>query len=171
MLKSILVALTLVLSTAAFAGELDGDKGVANGQNLNGTVVFRVDVKTGEVAVASTSTAMKSKEQAEQFALAAEFKTISKQNVRGELDNAAGSSSWYYYNPYTYGYGYGYGYGYAYGAYSYGYGYGYGYGGYGSGYYGNYYGSYYYNGGSCYYPYYGYNYGGYAYGYYGRGWW
>lgn len=127
MLKKLLVSTLLsVACVSAFAGtdELDQDK--AN-QAIQGTVVLRVDTRTGEMAMTRVDEVV-STEAAAQELVNENFEAVPQDKVRSELDREAGASSWYWYYPgYAYGYGYGYGY-YSYGAcynpwYSYGYGY------------------------------------------------
>jgi hypothetical protein len=111
---------------SAFAGpdELDQDR--AN-QAIEGTVVLRVDQRTGEMAMVQVDDVVTT-EAAAQNLVNEKFEAVPKDKVRSELDREAGASSWYWYYP-GYAYGYGYGYGYYYGGYCYNpyYSYGYGY--------------------------------------------
>jgi hypothetical protein len=108
MMRFILSAVLAVgMGSAAFAGELDNEAGVTN-KKLQGTMVLRVDTRTGEAAYVKTEVAMKSEADAKDLAATAAFSPVSANNVRSELDQDGGASSWYFYNPYQNNYGYGY---------------------------------------------------------------
>lgn len=109
-MKSLLIAVALVagFATQSFAGELDNDAAVAN-QNIPGTVVIRVNTRTKEVAALHTNAVMQNEAQA-QALTSKNFKAVSADNVRSELDQDGGASSWYFYSGYNYNYGYNYGY-------------------------------------------------------------
>lgn len=128
MLK-IIAALSLVASMNAYASELDQDEVITN-QGPQGTVIIRVDQRDGAVSMVKTDDVLSNAKQAHSLAEMAEFNTISAANLRNELDETAGSSSWYYvYTPYAnypyynclnwYGYNYYPYYNYSYGYYNY----------------------------------------------------
>lgn len=140
MLKNIILGIIVSLNcTLVFAGvdELDQDK--AN-QALQGTVVMRIDQRTGTLSMAQVENVVTSK--AEALVLAkGNFQAVPNEKIRSELDREAGASSWYWYYPgYSNGYGYNYGYNNAY----------------------------YYYYGNCYNPWYSYSSGYYSYYYYNR---
>lgn len=124
--KLFLTALVTLASVVAIAGtdELDQDK--AN-QSIQGTVVLRVDQRTGEMAMVQVENVVSTESEARTL-VNEDFQAVPKEKVRSELDREAGASSWYWYYP-GYSYGWGYNYGYYYGGncynpwYSYGYGY------------------------------------------------
>lgn len=126
MLCSILFSTVLGMATpAALAGELDNEGSVIN-QGLHGTVVIRVDQRDGSVSVAQLSEVPEGETAAQQAALGAEFTGLGQNQLRSELDQDAGASSWYWYtNPYSYnhlgwyGYRYNHYYSYSYSYYSY----------------------------------------------------
>jgi hypothetical protein len=115
---------SLVLSVGygslAQAGELDNESTVINEQaarakELPGTVVVRVNEKTGEAAVLETSAALSVDDAGKNALLGAEFKALPK--VAAELDQSSSTSSWfgwyprgyyrapvYYYAGYNYAY-------------------------------------------------------------------
>lgn len=111
-------AFGLGMGTSAFAGELDNEKTVINeealrAKDLPGTVIVRVNDKTGQASVLETSKSL-SQDAASQAAVASmggEFKTVSN-NVK-EIDQMKSTSSWYvwfnfasYFVPTYYYYGY-----------------------------------------------------------------
>jgi hypothetical protein len=127
MIKNLfLVALLSISSLSAFAGTDELDQDNAN-QALQGTVVLRVDQRTGEMSMIQTDQVVENAAEAQKLS-EGEFTTVPAEKIKSELDREAGASSWYWYNPgYSYGYGYNYGY-YSYGNcynpwYSYSYGY------------------------------------------------
>lgn len=101
-MKSILLAMALIagLATSAFAGELDNEASVTN-QQIQGTVVVRVDQRTHQVAAFKTSAVMESPSQA-QALVNNDFQPLASNQVRSELDNDGGASSWYFYVGYNY---------------------------------------------------------------------
>jgi len=125
MLRFILsAALVLGLGSTALASELDNETGVTN-KELQGTLVLRVNTLTKETTFVKTDAAMTSEADAKAFAADANFAPVPAANVKSELDQDGGASSWYfyypqnsyytpacnwygnYYNPYyTYNYGY-----------------------------------------------------------------
>ncbi|CAE78432.1 hypothetical protein predicted by Glimmer/Critica [Bdellovibrio bacteriovorus HD100] len=124
MMKHLILVAALVLgSGSAFAGELDNESSVTN-QSMNGTVVIRVDNRNNQTAVLATEQAVTSDAQAQVLAQTGSFDQSA--NVRNELDQDGGASSWYFYSGYNY-YSYVYWYGnwytpcytYNYGYYSY----------------------------------------------------
>jgi hypothetical protein len=92
-------ALALGVSSAAFAGELDNEGGVTNKQ-LQGTMVLRVDTRTKASAFVKLDDSLKSKEDAQVLAHSAKFAAVPAQNIKSELDQEGGASSWYFYSPY-----------------------------------------------------------------------
>lgn len=128
MLKSLLLTACLVLvSGTMFAGtdELDQDR---SNQSIQGTVVLRVDQRSGEMAMVNVENVITDKTEAQSL-VTKEFTAVPKEKVHNELDRESGASSWYWYYPgYSHGYGYGSAYYYYYGNcynpwYSYSYGY------------------------------------------------
>lgn len=119
----ILVAALVLGSGSAFAGELDNESSVTN-QSMNGTVVIRVDSRNNQTAVLASEQVVTSDAQALALAQSGSFEQTA--NVRNELDQDGGASSWYFYSGYNY-YSYVYWYGnwytprytYSYGYYSY----------------------------------------------------
>lgn len=109
-MKSLFLTAALFVSSFAFAGELDQD--VTN-QGLTGTVVVRVDSRDKSVSVLKSEVVPASKKEAQTLAASGAFQAAPSDKVRTELDNEAGSSSWYWYcgyntSPYLYWYGYNY---------------------------------------------------------------
>jgi hypothetical protein len=149
-MKSLLTfACATILAVSAQAGELDNPN-QNNVSSVESTIVIRVNNQTGAVEKLELSDALK-QHQAEELAqdAAAPFEKIDASKVKGELDQEAGASSWYWYCPTYYSTpSYGYGNYYNTGFYNYGYWY--------SNYYSYNYGNYSYN---YYQPYYGYSYG------------
>lgn len=92
-------ALALGVSSFAVAGELDNESGVTN-KELQGTMVLRVDTRTGEATYIKTDVAMSSEVEAKTFAQTAAFSPVPTTNMKSELDADGGASSWYFYNPY-----------------------------------------------------------------------
>jgi hypothetical protein len=145
MKKLFLVGSFLIFSNLVFlqskANELDDEKSVSN-QELQGTVVVRVDTRNNSAAYVKSDVQLSNERQAQVIAHSSNYVSLASANIRSELDKDAGSSSWYFYYNFNYGYNYGYNYNYFY-------------------WYGNYYN-----------PFYTYNYGYYQYYYYCRngGW-
>ncbi|WP_374077353.1 hypothetical protein [Bdellovibrio bacteriovorus] len=94
----LVAALALGVSSSALAGELDNESSVTN-QSMNGTVVIRVDTRTNQTSVLASEKAVTSAAQAQALALKGSFQNVATENVKGELDNDAGASSWYFCNP------------------------------------------------------------------------
>lgn len=116
----ILVAALALSAGSAFAGELDNESSVTN-QSMNGTVVIRVDNRTQQTAILASEKAVNSNSQAQVLAQTGSFQETA--NVRSELDQDGGASSWYFYSGYSY-YSYVYWYGSWYSpCYTYNYGY------------------------------------------------
>lgn len=134
-------AFTLGASSFAFAGELDDESSVTN-QSMNGTVVIRVDTRNSQTSVLTTSKPLTSDTEAHSLVETGSFKNVPATNVKKELDQDGGASSWYFYNGYNGHNGYN--------NYSYGYMYWYG---------------------SWYSPCHSYSYGYYQYYYYSNHWW
>ena len=116
------LGLSLGISTPSVAGELDNERSVINeealrAKDLPGTVIVRVNDKTGEASVLETSKTL-SQDAASQAAVAnmgTEFKVVS--NDVKEIDQMKSISSWYvwfntsrFYVPTYYYYGYTYSY-------------------------------------------------------------
>lgn len=137
----LLAALAIGMGSVALANELDNEAGVTN-KELKGTLVLRIDTRSGDASYTQTEALMNSKAEAKALVQEARFAKVPASRMKSELDGDGGASSWYFYNQYP------------------GYGYGGGYGGYNP--YCNWYGN-------SYNPYYQYNYGYYNYYYYG-GW-
>jgi hypothetical protein len=91
----------LVIGFQAQAGELDKD--VSN-QGLTGTMVIRIDQRNKSVSYMKTEQTVSSKDEALGL-LKGDFKAAPANNVKKELDQEGGASSWYYYYaPYNYSY-------------------------------------------------------------------
>jgi len=104
--KTILITLTTASFTAttfASTGELDNDP---VNQSIKGTVVLRVDTRTGEMAMLHTD-AVTNTETDAQSLINHDFQVVPQEKVKTELDRESGTSSWYWYTPY-YSYGYNY---------------------------------------------------------------
>ena len=109
-MKTLLMTAALLVSSFAFASELDQDM---TNQGLTGTVVMRVDSRTNAVSMLKTDAIVTSEIQAQALAKTGAFETAPMKNVRTELDQEAGASSWYWYCGYNYpSYLYWYGYNY-----------------------------------------------------------
>jgi hypothetical protein len=93
------LSMTLSMVSFATAGELDNESEVTN-QELQGTMVLRVNTLTKEASFVKTETAMISEAAAKAFAHTAEFAKVPAPKMKSELDNDGGASSWYFYNPY-----------------------------------------------------------------------
>lgn len=96
-------AVALAAGSTANAGELNNESSVTN-QSMNGTVVIRVDTRNNQAAILTTETAVSNNSQAQQLALEGQFKKVSAENVKNELDNDGGASSWYFYGGSSYYY-------------------------------------------------------------------
>lgn len=94
-------ALTFGIGSFAIAGELDNESGVTN-QELQGTIVLRVNTLTKETSFVKTEAAMASAADAKAFAQAADFAKVPASKMKSELDQDGGASSWYFYSPYSY---------------------------------------------------------------------
>jgi hypothetical protein len=104
MMRFILAAaLVLGMGSAAVAGELDNEAGITN-KELTGTLVLRVDTRTKEASYVKMDTALTSKDEAQKLALSATFAKVPTANMKSELDQDGGASSWYFYSPYQYPY-------------------------------------------------------------------
>lgn len=97
----LVAALALGVSTSAMANELDNESSVTN-QAMNGTVVVRVDSRNNQASVVTSEKVMASAQDAQKLAQNGSFQKLSSENVRSELDQDAGASSWYFYNGYNY---------------------------------------------------------------------
>lgn len=100
-MKSLFMAIALLVTAPAFAGELDNDYLVAN-QELNETVVIRVDERDSSVSILKSADSVLSEDQAQALAHGG-FSAVESSKVRSELDQDSGASSWYVYW-YRYGY-------------------------------------------------------------------
>lgn len=107
-MKHLLLLGALLVSSWSMAGELDQDQ---TNQGLNGTVVVRVDSRTQDVSVLKTDAIVQNTQEAVALTTADSFLAAPAQNIKSELDQESGSSSWYWYCGYrqpTYLYWYGY---------------------------------------------------------------
>lgn len=103
MTRFLLAALLSLGSFSALAtGELDNEASVTN-QHLQGTVVVRVDSRDNTAAYLRTDSVIVSPEEAKALAGNGDFKVVQAENMRTELDNTTGASSWYYYYQGYYG--------------------------------------------------------------------
>lgn len=113
MFRPILMSALIALGgSTAIASELDNEGSVTN-QGLQGTVVIRVDSRDGSVAMAQAQAVPADSREAKALSQVASFRKVGTGNLRSELDQDAGASSWYWhYNPYSYShlgwYGYNY---------------------------------------------------------------
>ncbi len=116
-MKSIFFLSALYLmSWGAIGSELDRDMANQEGANYAGTVILRVDQQTDEVAVFETEQTF-SDAEIESVSANFEYQPLPSNKIQNELDEEAGTSSWYFYYyraPIRYGYGYGYRYPYYY---------------------------------------------------------
>lgn len=104
MMRFILAAtLALGVSSFALAGELDNEAGVTN-KELTGTLVLRVDTRTNEAAYVKLDAGLNSEAEAIALAQSATFSKVPAANLKTELDQDGGASSWYFYSPYQYPY-------------------------------------------------------------------
>lgn len=162
-MKTILtLAAAAMIAVSAQAGELDNPTQPNVGQ-ADSTIVVRVNTQTGAVEKLELNEGL-AVDQAQALAQdsSVQFEQVAQNNIKSELDQEAGASSWYWYCPTYYSYP-SYGNYYNTGFYSYGY------------WYSSYY-SYNYSNYNYYYyqPYYGNNYGynnGWNYGRRHRGGW
>lgn len=103
--------LTLGAGSFAFAGELDNESSVTN-QSMNGTVVIRVDTRNNQTSVLTTNKPVANESDAHSLVESGSFQSVPAANVKSELDQDGGASSWYFYNGYNnYYYSYMYWYG------------------------------------------------------------
>lgn len=93
-MKNLLLIGALLMGASAFAGELDQDM---SNQGLRGTVVMRVDTRDNSVSYVKTDAVPANEQDAKALAANSTFVAAPLANVKGELDNAAGTSSWYWY--------------------------------------------------------------------------
>lgn len=102
-MKALLMSavLTLGFASSVFAGELDNESSVTN-QQLQGTLVIRVDQRTNQAAALKTDAVVTTPNQAKALAAQGQFKNLPSDKVRTELDQDGGASSWYYYPNYYY---------------------------------------------------------------------
>jgi hypothetical protein len=107
-MKHLILVAALVLGAVGFAnaGELDNDANVANQQSIQGTVVVRVDTRSNAASVLKTDLTMASQDQAQALAQTGTFQAVPAANVRTELDNDGGTSSWYFFRGPGFNYGY-----------------------------------------------------------------
>lgn len=114
-MKSILLASGLILATS-FAGarELDNDSAYTNQQSLKGTVIVRVNTQDNTVAYTQAAQIPGSEKEAIALSANSSYRKVGAANLRSELDQDGGASSWYWYPGYNYNAGYNWGYGYNY---------------------------------------------------------
>lgn len=104
-MKSFILAAALVFAAgSAFAGELDNESSVTN-QAMNGTVVVRVDARNNQTSVMTSDAAVRAGNEAQNLVETGSFKAVGSKNVKSELDQDGGASSWYFYNGYNNYYG------------------------------------------------------------------
>ncbi len=104
-MKSFILAAALVFAAgSAFAGELDNESSVTN-QAMNGTVVVRVDSRNNQTSVMTSAAAVRAGNEAQNLVETGSFKAVGSKNVKSELDQDGGASSWYFYNGYNNYYG------------------------------------------------------------------
>jgi hypothetical protein len=110
-MKALLLSAVLTLGFAShvLAGELDNESSVTN-QQLQGTLVIRVDQRTNQAAALKTDAVVTTPSQAKALAAKGQFRTLPSSKVRTELDSDGGASSWYFYPQYSYGNSYYYNY-------------------------------------------------------------
>lgn len=105
MIRFVFAAALLFGAGQASANELDNEGSVTN-QELQGTVVVRVDKRTNTAAILKSDATLSSDAQAKALTKG-NFKKLSGNQQRSELDQDGGASSWYWYcNSYNYGYNY-----------------------------------------------------------------
>ncbi len=106
LLKSVLLAsMTMAFVSSAQAGIDELDQDPVN-QTIQGTVVLRVDQRTGEMAMLQTE-ALTDTEAEAQSLIHNHFENVPQDKIKSELDRESGASSWYWYYPgYNSGYGY-----------------------------------------------------------------
>jgi hypothetical protein len=114
----------LFVSVSAFStpAELDRDVALTESSMLEGSVILREDIETGELAVVQVEDEITSEEGWLELAEASEFVAVPGEHMSSEfaeLDGESGGTSWVVWRG---GYGWGYGYSYSYG-YRYGYNY------------------------------------------------
>lgn len=103
-MKAAICLLSLLVSFSGFASELDRDVSNQEGSNYAGTVVLRIDETTNKVEMFETNEVF-SDQEIEAVSSNFQFQEVEQANLKNELDQEAGSSSWYFY--YNYGYNYG----------------------------------------------------------------
>lgn len=93
-----LIALSSLVGLDVRANELDQDVSNQQRSELSGTVIFRVDNKTKQVAqVEIADVQATTKDEALALATQAKYTPIPQGKLRTELDNETGSSSCYWY--------------------------------------------------------------------------
>ena len=96
MLKILITTVLMAIPVhTTWAGELDNDAAIAN-SGLKGTLVVRVDDQTGEIAYLKSDVASPTLEAATTIVSQGEFQPVPAANLRTELDQDAGASSWYF---------------------------------------------------------------------------
>ncbi|MFZ4404709.1 MAG: hypothetical protein ACOYOK_11460 [Pseudobdellovibrionaceae bacterium] len=100
-MKKLLFLGLLCSSLLASANELDNESTVTNQQNIEGTLVIRVDQRTQAAEVLQTNQALLTKDQAQALTQSSEFTKVASANIKSELDQDAGRSSWYFYRGYN----------------------------------------------------------------------
>lgn len=103
LLLASLLAFTSSLAIKVVADELDDERSVSN-QELQGTVIVRVDIRDNSAAYLKSETKLASEDEAKKIITSAEFLAMDSSNNKSELDRDGGSSSWYFYNNYNYNY-------------------------------------------------------------------
>lgn len=106
MFRGILLSVVMLCGLATVqASELDRDMSNIQNPELEGTVVLKVNKKSGAMEVLKSKTTIRSEKEA--LALvknSGKFVAVAKENVRSELDSTGGSSSWYFWNRPSYSY-------------------------------------------------------------------
>lgn len=93
-MKSLLLIGALLMGASAFAGELDQDM---SNQGLRGTVIMRVDTRDNSISYVKTDAVPANEQDAKTLAAASTFMAAPLANVKTELDQVGGASSWYWY--------------------------------------------------------------------------
>lgn len=93
-MKHLLLIGAMLMTAPAFAGELDQDM---SNQGLRGTVVMRVDTRDNSVSYVKTDAVPATEQDAKVLAETGSFAPAAIANVKTELDQSAGTSSWYWY--------------------------------------------------------------------------
>jgi hypothetical protein len=101
-MKLLLLTAILTLNTGAFAfaGELDNESSITN-QSMNGTVVIRVDSRSNKTSVLSSQQVVANDSEAKALVQEGSFKEVPAANLKKELDQDGGASSWYFYGGYS----------------------------------------------------------------------